>query len=291
MITSAVAIALENADRLVLAALSPLSSVAVYHVAGRISLFTRKVLFIPQQVAKPELAFKWERGAADAVREDLALFSKLEWALGIMICVPVVVLARSGVVLASNEDYLGSVPILTVLMAAVPVLSLQAPLTTFLRASGHIWVSVTAEVIWLATALLTGILLLPRFGLAGFACGAVVAAFLSLNYTVWSLKRLSLPHPRVSFFVAHGLGGLAVWGGAALAIRAWPVTSIFPALALSFLFILLLNAALVRLNYFTAAEEERLLGLLGPGPTSGLGRVLLAWPRGGRGRTGRGGHG
>ncbi len=285
MVTSAVAIALESADRLLLAAVAPLSSVAVYHVAGRISLFTRKILFIPQQVAKPELAFKWERGAADAVREDLALFSKLEWVVGVLICVPVVLLARSGVVLASNENYLASVPVLTALMAAVPILSLQAPLTTFLRASGHIWISVTAEIIWLASALLTGVLLLPYFGLPGFACGTVVAALLSLNYTVWSLKRLGLPHPRGVFFIAHGLGGLAVWGGAALCAGMWPITSVFLALGLSLLFVLLLNAALVRLRYFAPAEEDRLIGLLGSGPMSRLGRVLLAWPRAGRARS------
>jgi len=282
VVTSCVAIALENADRLVLAAAASLPVVAVYHVAARISLFTRKILFIPQQVAKPELAFKWERGARDAVREDLLLFSKLEWVIGVVISVAVVLVARSGVVLASNENYLASEPILVALMGAVPILSLSAPLTTFLRASGHIWVSVTAEIIWLATALGTGLLLLPRFGPAGFGAGTVVAAFLALQYTVWSLKRLDLPRPGLLFFAAHGTGGFLVWGAAALLTRARPVTSVAVAALLALAFALALNVLLVRMRYFTPVEEDRLIGILGPGAASRIGRLVLSWPRGGR---------
>jgi O-antigen/teichoic acid export membrane protein len=279
MATTIVAIALENADRLVLAMMLPFEAVASWHVAARISLFARKILFVPQQVAKPELAFKWEQGAADRVRADLALFSKLEWVLGLLIAVPVVLGARSGIVLASDARYLAAEPALVALAGALPILCLQAPLTTFLRASGHIWISVTGEFIWLLAFLVAGAALLPVAGLGGFALGQMIAATLTLLYTVWSLRRKGLPRPDLRFLAAHGLLAVALWGAAALLVRARPIDNVAVALAASLLFGLLLNAVLVWIRYFTPAEEARLLGLLGSGSWSRLGRALFAWPR------------
>src|SRR4029079_14087737 len=117
----ALAIAFESADRLVLAALLPFESVAVYHLAGRINLFTRKVLFIPQQVTKPEMAFKWERGAVEPLRQDLLLFSKLDGVIGVFLGVVVVLGARVGVLTVSDRRYLAAEPILVLMAGALPI--------------------------------------------------------------------------------------------------------------------------------------------------------------------------
>lgn len=281
-ITGLVALALENGDRLTIAALAPFTVVAVYHVAGRIGLFARKILFIPQQVAHPELTFKWEQGQVEGVRADLTLFAKLEWALGLLVCVGVVLGARVGVRLASTGEYEGAVPALIALAGSLPILCLGAPLTTFLRASGRIWVSVTAELVWLGGYLVTGALLYPRFGLAGFASGQIFAAGVALLYTVAALKRLRLPCPPLGFLAAHGVGALVVWAGAAALVRAHPVASLPVALAGTLAFALVLNVALAWARYLTSAEEARLLGFLGGGTWARAGHWLLAWPRGGR---------
>jgi O-antigen/teichoic acid export membrane protein len=277
--TTVLAIALESADRLVLAALLPFEMVAAYHVAGRIHLFVRKVLYIPQQVAKPELAFKWERGAAFEMARDLGLFSKLEWALGVAVAVPIVLLAPVGIVLASNRQYLSAVPALVALAGSLPVLCLQAPLTTFLRATDHIWVSVTGEAIWLGASLLFGLALLPAAGLGGFASGQIVAAVLTLLYTAWSLRKRGLPRPTSRFLMSHGLVALLLWGLAALWTLAAPIESLAKAIVSSLSFIVLLNVVLVRFHYFSPQEEERLLSFLGTGGWSRVGRFLLTWPR------------
>lgn len=280
--TGLVALALENGDRLTIAALAPFTVVAVYHVAGRIGLFARKILFIPQQVAHPELTFKWEQGEVEAVRADLRLFAKLEWALGLLVCVGLVLGARVGVRLASTGEYAGAVPALIALAGSLPILCLGAPLTTFLRASGNIWVSVTAELVWLGGYLLAGALLFARFGLAGFAAGQIFAATVALLYTVAALKRLRLPCPPIRFLLAHGVGALLVWGGVAGLVRAHPVASLPVALLGTVAFALALNVALAWGRYLTPAEEARLLGFLGGGTWSRAGHWLLAWPRGGR---------
>jgi len=127
--------------------------------------------------------------------------------------------------------------------------------------------------------LAAGAALLPVAGLGGFALGQMIAATLTLLYTVWSLRRKGLPRPDTRFLVAHGLLSVALWGVAALLVRVRPITTIAGALAASLAFALLLNAVLVRLRYFTPAEEARLLGLLGSGRWSRVGRALFAWPR------------
>jgi O-antigen/teichoic acid export membrane protein len=279
LVTTALAIAFENADRIVLAALLPFEAVAVYHLAGRINLFTRKILFIPQQVTKPELAFKWERGAVEPLRQDLLLFSKLEWAVGVLLGVLVVIGARPGILLASDARYLSAEPVLVAMAGALPILSLAAPLTTFLRASGRIWISVRSDTIWLLSSLALGILFLRFWGVPGFAMGQMFAAMLALLYTVWSLRRNGYPCPSLRFLFAHGAGAVLLWG-AAVGITRWkPVTSLPAAILAGSVFVVLLNAALARFHYLTPAEESRLFALLGSGPLSRIGRLLLAWPR------------
>lgn len=280
-LTGIVAIGLENADRLAVAAVAPLTSVAVYHVAGRISLFARKILFIPQQVAHPELTYKWERGEVDGIRADLGLFARLEWVLGVLVGGVVVLGARVGVGLASNEEYLGAVAPLTALAGALPILCLQAPLTTFLRASGHIWVSVLSEVVWLLGYIAAGLCLYPLFGLAGFAGGQIVAAALALLYTVASLKRRGLPAPSWLFLAGHGLLALLLWLAAVLLVDRFPIVTLPALLGAAFVFALLLNVGLAWSGYFSARDEARLLGFLGGGPWARVGHWFLTWPRGG----------
>jgi O-antigen/teichoic acid export membrane protein len=195
--------------------------------------------------------------------------------------------ARIGILIVSDARYLGAEPVLVAMAGALPILSLSTPLIAFLRASGRIWISVRSEILWLAGSLLIGVLLLRPFGLAGFALGQLFAAALALLYTVWSLRRNDLPCPSLEFLFRHGAGALVLWGAAAALTRLYPVTSLPVLIGSGFVFVILLNVALARWHYFTAAEEVRLFALLGPGPWSRIGRVLLAWPRMG----GQGAHG
>ncbi|HEX7877886.1 MAG TPA: lipopolysaccharide biosynthesis protein, partial [Candidatus Eisenbacteria bacterium] len=166
--TTVVAISVENADRLVLATLVPLSAVGAWHVAGRISLFLRKILFIFQQVAGPEFAWKWERGARQQLVGDLVLFMKVDWLIGVLLAIGVALLARFGVLFASNDRFLDAVPALTAMAGSMTVLCLAAPITTFLRAGGRIDITVTAEILWLVGSMVIGAVLLKPFGLFGF---------------------------------------------------------------------------------------------------------------------------
>jgi O-antigen/teichoic acid export membrane protein len=276
--TTIVAISVENADRLVLATLVPLSAVGAWHVAGRISLFLRKILFIFQQVAGPEFAWKWERGARQQLVGDLVLFMKVDWLIGVLLAMGVAILARFGVLLASNERYLDAVPALIAMAGSMTVLCLAAPMTTFLRAGGRIDITVTAEVIWLAGSLAVGSLLLKPFGLFGFGLGGLVAALGALLYTLAALHRRTLPRPPVRLVATLLPAGLALWAGAAWLgaqpfLASWPVAWA-AALGLTGG----LGFTLLRGPFFSREERERLSGLMGSGPAAGVGRWLLGAP-------------
>jgi len=274
-LTTIVAISVENADRLILATLVPLSAVGAWHVAGRISLFLRKILFVFQQVAGPEFAWKWERGARQELVSDVVLFMKVEWALGVLLAVGVALLARFGVLIASNERYLEAAPALTAMAGSMTVLCLSAPLTTFLRAAGRIEITVMAEVIWLGGALVLGSLLLPWFGLMGFGLGGVIAAILALLYTLATLHRRALPRPPLSLIIILLPTGLALWAGAAW-LGSQPILHDWPmAFAIAIGLTAGMGVTLLRSRFFSPVERERLASFLGSGSAAVLGRRIL----------------
>lgn len=274
-LTTVVAISLENADRLILATLVPLSAVGAWHVAGRISLFLRKSLFVFQQVAGPEFAWKWARGAREELVGDVVLFMKVEWIIGVMLSVGVALLARFGVLMVSNDHYLEAVPALTAMAGSMTVLCLSAPLTMFLRAGGRIDITVVAEVIWLCGSLLVGTLLLPSLGLMGFGLGGVVAAILALLYTLVSMQRRSLPRPPSSLIIVLLPTGLALWAGAAWLgaqplLNAWPV-----AFGTAICLTAGLGITFLRSRFLSPEERERLASFLGAGSMASIGRRIL----------------
>jgi O-antigen/teichoic acid export membrane protein len=273
--TTMVAISVENADRLVLATLVPLSAVGAWHVAGRISLFLRKILFVFQQVAGPEFAWKWERGARQQLVGDLVLFMKVDWLLGVLIAMGVAILARFGVLFASNESYLEAVPALVAMAGSMTVVCLTAPLVTFLRAGGRFDITLAAEVIWLAGYLLIGSILLKPFGLFGFGLGGIVAALVALLYTLAALQRRTLPRPPTRLVATLLPTGLALWAGAAW-LGAQPFLADWPvAWAAALGLTGGLGMTLLRGKFLSDGERARLTGLLGTGRAAGVGRWLL----------------
>jgi O-antigen/teichoic acid export membrane protein len=273
--TTVVAISVENADRLVLATLVPLSAVGAWHVAGRISLFLRKILYVFQQVAGPEFAWKWERGARQQLVGDLVLFMKVDWLLGVLIAMGVAILARFGVLFASNSGYLEAVPALVAMAGSMTVVCLTAPMTTFLRAGGRFDITLTAEVIWLAGYLLIGSLLLKPFGLFGFGLGGLVAALVALLYTLAALHRRTLPRPPMRLVATLLPVGLALWAGAAW-LGAQPFLAEWPAAWAAAIGLTGgIGITLLRGKFLTDEERGRITGLLGSGRAAGIGRWLL----------------
>ena len=274
-------IAIEQLDKPLLATLVSFQALAVFHVAARLHLFARRLLFVPFQVMFPEITHKWEGPRRDELQADMRLFIKLELGLGLMLVVFLAVFARPLLLLVSTPEFLSGAPVLWVFTAVIPLLCLYQPLVMFLRAVGKVWLAFFSDASWLLVYLGLGGLLVRRFGLPGFVTGQVAASIVVLIYNITVFRRLNLPRPRVIFFVNRGLISAAVWGASVLMGRHLPFTAWWQLGLFAILLAVVGNFLLVRGGFLTRAEEERTVTLFaGRGVVGRVARFLLSWPWG-----------
>ena len=276
-------IAIEQLDKPLLATLVSFQALAVFHVAARLYLFARRLLYVPFQVMFPEITHKWEGPRRHELRADMELFLKLELGLGLMLVVLLAVFARPLLLLVSNARFLGGSRVLWVLAAVIPLLCLHQPLSMFLRAIGRVWFAFIADSTWLVLYLGIGTLLVGRWGLPGFVAGQLVASTVVLTYLLIAFSRLDLPRPPVRFFLTRLAVSAGVWAVSVGLGRIVPYQSWWRMGALAVVLAVVGNFLLVRGGFLTRAEEERAMVLLaGKGALGKVARFVVAWPWGGR---------
>ncbi len=285
-------IAIEQLDKPLLAMLVSLSALAVFHVAARLQLFARRLLYVPFQVMFPEITHKWESPRRDELRGDMELFMKLELGLGLMLMVFLAVFARPLLLLVSTPEFLSGAPVIWIFTAVLPLLCLNQPLVLFLRAVGAIWYAVLSDALWLAIYLGLGTLFVRVFhlGLPGFVLGQPIASAIVLAYSLLVFHRLGLPRPPLGFFVKRLLLSTVVWALCVAAGRSLPPFAWWQLILLAAGLGVLGNFLLVRGGYLTRSEEERAVAMLaGRGTMGRAAGFLFAWPRRGLGgaRAGR----
>jgi O-antigen/teichoic acid export membrane protein len=273
-------VAIEQLDKPVLATLIAFQQVALFHVASRLALFARRLVYVPFQVMNPEVTHKWEGGRRDELTVDMELFIKLALGLGLIMVVFLAVFARPLLLLVSTRKFLAGAPVLWTFTAVLPLLCLYQPLVMFLRATGKVWYAFVGDAGWLALYLGIGALLVFPFGLPGFVAGQVVASIIVFFWVLSAFHKLGLPRPPLRFFLARAGLGAAVWAASVTAgkfLPEWPLWAYAPvAVALA----LLGNFFVVRGGYLSRMEEERAVALLaGRGAIGRLVRFLLTWPR------------
>ncbi len=279
-------IAIEQLDKPLLATLVSFEALAVFHVAARLHLFARRLLFVPFQVMFPEITHKWEGPRRAELTADMRLFIKLELGLGLMVVVLLSVFARPLLLLVSTPEFLSGTRVLWLFMAVIPFLCLYQPLVMFLRAIGKVWLAFFSDASWLLVYLGLGSVLVRRFGLPGFVAGQVAASVLMLIYNITVFRRLNLPQPHLMFFVNRALIGALVWAVSVLMGRFLPFEAWWQLVLLALLLAVLGNFLLVRGGFLTREEEERTVVMLaGHGAVGRVARFLLSWPWGGLDRS------
>jgi O-antigen/teichoic acid export membrane protein len=274
-------VAIEQLDKPILAAVAAFEKVAVFHVAGRLALFARRLIYVPFQVMNPEITHKWESGRRQELTADMELFTKLALGLGLGMVVFLGVFAKPLLLLTSNSEFLSGAPVLWVFTAVLPFLCLYQPLVMFLRATGRVWYAFVGDAGWLLAYLGTAVLLVKPFGLPGYVSGQIVASILVFAWVLIAFHKLRLPRPPTRFYLARVGLGLGVWLVSMLAGRFlppwpwWAYGLLFGALGV------LGNFLLVRGGFLSRAEADRTIALLaGRGTAGKLGRFLFAWPHG-----------
>jgi len=281
-------VAIEFLDKPLLAALVTFQQVGLFGVASRLSLFARRLLYVPMQVLNPEITHKWEGGRREELARDMRLFIKLELGLGILLLVPLAVLARPVILLVSTPEYLPAAHVLWMFLLVLPLLCLHQPMVLFLRAVGSVWAAFAADASWLTVYLGVGGALVGPFGLPGFVAAQTVASLWVLSYTLWAFDRRGYPRPGTGFFVKRALVAAVSWALAVAGGRIVPPgLPWWGLLGLGAGVLLVVNAAMVWGGFLTHADEQRTLALLaGRGPVGRAARFAFAWPRK---LTGRGG--
>jgi O-antigen/teichoic acid export membrane protein len=280
-------VAIEQLDKPILAALVSFQHLAVFHVASRLALFARRLLYVPFQVMNPEITHKWESDRRSELRADLELFTKLTLALGLSQVVFLAVFAKPLLVLVSTREFLSGAPVLWAFSAVLPLLCLYQPLVMFLRATGRVWHAFVGDAAWLALYLGFGALLVRRFGLPGFVSGQIAAALAVFAYVLAVFHRDGLPRPPLAFYARRVALGAGVWGASVLAGRALPEGPAWMWVLLGLALAAAGNFLAVRGGYLSREESERAVALLaGRGVVGRAARWALDWPWFGRGTRG-----
>ncbi len=275
-------IAIEQLDKPLLAALVSFSALAVFHVAARLQVFARRLLYVPFQVMFPEITHKWEGPRRGELRADMELFTKLELGLGLMLTVFLAVFARPLLLLISTPEFLSGAPVIWIFTAVLPLLCLNQPLALFLRAVGYIWYAVINDALWLAVYLTLGTVFVKVFhlGLPGFVLGQPIASVIVLAYSLAVFHKLGLPRPPLAFFIKRLALSAVVWALCATAGSALPPLDWWQLLLIALALGVIGNFLLVRGGYLTRAEEERAVAMFaGRGAAGRAARFLFAWPR------------
>lgn len=273
-------VAIEQLDKPVLAAVAAFEQVAVFHVASRLALFARRLIYVPFQVMNPEITHKWESGRRRELTADMELFTKLALGLGLGMVVFLAVFARPLLLLVSTRQFLSGAPVIWTFTAVLPFLCLYQPLVMFLRATGRVWYAFVGDAGWLVVYLGSGAILVRPFGLPGFVFGQVLASLLVFVWVLSAFHRLKLPRPAARFYLSRAGLGAAIWGISVLAGRALPAWPAWSYAVLAFGLALVGNFLAVRGRFLSPEEEERTVALLaGRGTAGRIGRFLFAWPR------------
>jgi len=275
-------VAIEQLDKPLLAALISFDQLAVFHVASRLALFARRLMYVPFQVMNPEITHKWESKRRDELRGDMELFSKLALGLGLMLVVFLSVFARPLLLLISTSEFLGGAPVLWVFTAVLPLICLHQPMVMFLRATGKVWYSFVGDASWLILYLGVGSLLVKPFGLPGFVAGQIVASSAVLIYNLIIFHHLGLPRPSNDFFIKRVVLGAVIWSASMVAGRVLPDWPWWQLILLAGGLAVIGNFLVVRGRFLTPAEEDRAVAMMmGRGMVGRFARFLFTWPYGG----------
>ncbi|MDI6807392.1 MAG: oligosaccharide flippase family protein [Candidatus Eisenbacteria bacterium] len=273
-----IGLGLENSDRLVVGGFMSFQAVSLLHVASRIMYFFKKLLFLPLLAVSPEITRKWEKGNRE-IRADLTLLMKIEFLLGFLVLCFVVLGNRALVLLVTSKEFQGSEPLLLFMAFLVPLACLYSSVTTTLRATGRIGLSVGSDLAWYVIYLFSGVLLIGRLGLWGMmisqAFASICILFLNIRFARVYLE----------FSFADICPGRLVLSAAPAFLCSAVLAEIFHPSNILVLFavtlpvLIIFNLGVAFGGIFDEAERGRIEELLTNRKLVGTIRFLLDWPK------------
>ena len=169
---------LMRADPLVVKLHLPLAAVAIYGVALKV---TERLSMLVKQFVNlltPVIAERHGAGARAGVRDLLRDGTRYAFAIGTMLCVPVLLLARDLLTAWLGPEFGEAGVVLALLAAALLVSVPQMMASNVLAMSAWPWFAAAAAAAGVGVNLGVSILLVRPLGLAGVALGTLIAVLL-----------------------------------------------------------------------------------------------------------------
>jgi O-antigen/teichoic acid export membrane protein len=220
MIVNAAAIVLLRTDPMIVAAFLPLSAVAIYALALRIS---EQILLLTKQFINafsPVVAELHGAGSTQAIRDVFLRCTKFALAPTVAIVVPGTILSSDAIRLWIGDDFLPAAPILSVLLVAVVFRVVQESASNLLAMTGqHRLVASVAVGNSLLNVVLSLILVVP-LGMLGIALGTLMSTSV-VGAGILSYCACRRHHIRLANYLQHSAGCLvlpAAIQGAAVAV-------------------------------------------------------------------------
>jgi O-antigen/teichoic acid export membrane protein len=164
-----------QADRLVIGMLMGAPTVAVYALCDQAAQSIHGTVAAAFHVLFPHLSTRLERESPTEVRYTLWAAFRLNVALSMLLGVPMIVLSRSILTIWISHGFAEQAwPMLSILAAGSALLAMNVTAYYGLLAAGRIRLVMSVNLAAGAAMLLAMILLTPRFGAVGTACGWLI---------------------------------------------------------------------------------------------------------------------
>ena len=188
---SLVALAFTDVDRYLLAHVLTLETLALFHIVSRISRLAHRVLGVANLSLQPEISRLDAEARRHSIESATTIFLKLNVVVSVVVAVAISVFAGELIALIASKEYLPASALLIVLVVALPVTTMTAPLTTAMKATDQVRAALWTDLAWAGTYIVLIFVLGSRFGLMGVGVAHVFAALVQLLLAV-RLSNLSI---------------------------------------------------------------------------------------------------
>ena len=176
-----------NLDTILLGALRGAQEVGYFTVARRISGGLVLLLIFLANALLPRLAGTFKRDTV-AFKAATVKFLKVAIGLSVFIIMPVFIFGRQIIILTLGSEYLPSVLPLKLMMGGLLLVMFNLPFSTALIAASCERDVLRQVASSACLSVVSNIILIPRYGMAGAAVSFIMAEALALAWVLWLYK-------------------------------------------------------------------------------------------------------
>ncbi len=178
---SLVAVAFTDVDRYLLTQVLALEMLALYHIGSRVLRMANRFMSVPVLSFQPEVTRLDTEKRSGLIASSTRVFFKFNSAIAWMAALSVWAFAPEIIRLVSSDKYLPAVPLLRIMILAMPLTAMTAPLTSVMKAVDRVRYALYCDLAWAVVYLGLLFFLGGRYGLSGVGFAHVIASACQLG--------------------------------------------------------------------------------------------------------------